>query len=1138
MQSTFMSAQDTVQVAVRVRPLVESEREKGSRVCLESHQKDSQIVIKSSGVGFSFNYVFGPESSQEVIYDNAVKELIGQLFKGYNVTILAYGQTGSGKTFTMGTNYVPFSDSEKGIIPQAVEDIFKEIDSNQEWSFVVTASFIELYQEQLYDLLSGKPRDQSVVDIREDTRGICIPNLTEITVCSTDDTFVCLQQGSLCRATGATAMNSQSSRSHAIFTVTLKFSKKTNIDEAMTAKFHLVDLAGSERPKKTKATGQTFKEGVNINKGLLALGNVISALGGGSNYISYRDSKLTRLLQDSLGGNSQTLMIACVSPHVYNQEETLSTLRYADRARKIKNRPIVNQDPVAAEMSRLKKEVERLQLQLLESGGERAIMQSTCPPEHQQLLEENSLLSMKIKKMTETMSELVSHSTNQFERVLMEEKNREKFTSELDQLSFKFSQTLENLNQTKDMSNLEPLNEIQKKILELQAEFKKSEDEMLSHQMDADPTSTPEAPVNRHLNVDHIEKQAPGTPKEDTRSIESHVLEQAERSKQLQLLMKDLAYKEELAKKLLASSTSMTETSGGCEVHMKELKDQISELQHEKDELVQQIKSLQNNNASSKIAEQRRKRLQELEQKINALNKKVVEQARVIKMKEKSDLKINNLNSEILAMKQTKVRLIQQMKQEGDRYRSYKAARERELCQLREKERRRQNQMIKMENLHNKQQNVLKRKVEEAAAVNKRLKDALAMKTAAKNRQLDSGKERNVSSWIDQELEVIISTAEAERTLKNLMTDRESLSKTLSELKKNLLSTDLNTTERKDIEKEIENLTNDIDLRSTQIADMQQKIMDSNEENKSKNNFDQLHTMGEAKCAIKHLFSLAAEAKKESACKAAVYNELKEANDIAQKKLNMCNKQIEDLISMHQKQLHELEKENEEKVYLLLRQLNEKDNSVSNASSTDEQLMERMKIQNAELEKLDALRQEVETLREKCSSLTAELEASKTRKPKNKSFTISRREVDSSRVAYIPPEDDDDDDDVDDDGDDPDWRNTPIMKRIRALKSRVKTEIKGVPMKRGSDGVPRCGCSSDCRRKSCGCRKAGNVCSEHCKCDKDICTNTSRSDTSSNSDESMENKENTLEENISSIEKVKSEDSAVFKKPRVLSPLQ
>merc|ERR1712098_162251 len=167
--------------------------------------------------------------------------------------------------------------------------------------------------------------------------------------------------------------NARSSRSHAIFTLCIEAKPKSDPKAVTVSKFHLVDLAGSERQKKTKAKGERLKEGININMGLLSLGNVISALGeenrGANTHIPYRDSKLTRLLQDSLGGNSHTLMIACVSPADSNLEETISPLRYADRARKIKNKPIVNKDPRAAELGRLRSQVQQLQMQVLAGGG-------------------------------------------------------------------------------------------------------------------------------------------------------------------------------------------------------------------------------------------------------------------------------------------------------------------------------------------------------------------------------------------------------------------------------------------------------------------------------------------------------------------------------------------------------------------------------------------------------------------------------------------------------------------------------------------------------------------------------------------------------------------------------------------------
>ena len=258
-----------------------------------------------------------------------------------------------------------------------MRDIFSQISDNVAIEYVVKVSFMELYNEQLFDLLSTKPRrEDTMVDIREDgNKGIKIPGLTETPITSVVETMDLLEKASEGRVTAATAMNARSSRSHAIFTLSIEAKPKSDPKAVTVSKFHLVDLAGSERQKKTKAKGERLKEGININMGLLSLGNVISALGeenrGANSHIPYIDSKLTRLLQDSLGGNSHTLMIACVSPADSNLEETVSTLRYADRARKIKNKPIVNKDPRAAELGRLRSQVAQLQVQLLSAAGGR-----------------------------------------------------------------------------------------------------------------------------------------------------------------------------------------------------------------------------------------------------------------------------------------------------------------------------------------------------------------------------------------------------------------------------------------------------------------------------------------------------------------------------------------------------------------------------------------------------------------------------------------------------------------------------------------------------------------------------------------------------------------------------------------------
>lgn len=221
-----MADNTSVQVALRIRPLVLSEISRGCKDVVEVLSDLNQVRINNTDKAFTYNYVFGSSVSQEDVYCGCVKNMIQNLFQGYNCTILAYGQTGSGKTHSMGTAYN--GEGDMAVIPRAIHDIFCFVKDNFSYDFTISVSFMELYQEVLYDLLAEKSRDQCVVEIREDTKGIIIPNLTEKSVKSASETFECLSKGSQGRAVGSTNMNAQSSRSHAIFTISICMHKKGN----------------------------------------------------------------------------------------------------------------------------------------------------------------------------------------------------------------------------------------------------------------------------------------------------------------------------------------------------------------------------------------------------------------------------------------------------------------------------------------------------------------------------------------------------------------------------------------------------------------------------------------------------------------------------------------------------------------------------------------------------------------------------------------------------------------------------------------------------------------------------------------------------------------------------------------------
>lgn len=384
-----------MRVALRVRPLVGRELYESPNICVTCYPESEQLVIGKDR-NFTFDKVFDINTRQQEVFDVCVKNLVLGCFQGFNATVLAYGQTGSGKTFTMGSGYtIGLKDEELGIIPRVIRLIFDEVEKRKyKAEFIIKCTFLEIYNEELNDLLDHgsltSARDAAVIDrfiqkkeitIREEKSGtISVFGLREEKVTCYEELAACLDKGSNFRSTASTLMNNCSSRSHAIFTITIEQHviddlyqvqpaaiNNNDEEEFMVAKFHFVDLAGSERAKRTGATGATLKEGISINKGLLALGNVISALteeGKKNQHVPYRDSKLTRILQDSLGGNSRTSMIACVSPAEINFEETLNTLKYASRARNIKNKPIVNRDPNSAQIAQLRQQLYELQREL------------------------------------------------------------------------------------------------------------------------------------------------------------------------------------------------------------------------------------------------------------------------------------------------------------------------------------------------------------------------------------------------------------------------------------------------------------------------------------------------------------------------------------------------------------------------------------------------------------------------------------------------------------------------------------------------------------------------------------------------------------------------------------------------------
>lgn len=316
-----------------------------------------QIDTKDFSGSFTFDRVFDTESKQEEVFEYSLRQTVDDLMKGYNGTVLAYGQTGSGKSYTMMGSSIDDPVS-RGAIPRIVDRIFEMIiQSSSDIEYTVRVSYMEIYMERIKDLLN--PRNDNLPIHEDKTRGVYVKGLTEEYVSSAQEVYDVMRKGSGARAVAATNMNQESSRSHSIFCIVV--TQKNTISGAQkSGQLFLVDLAGSEKVGKTGASGQTLEEAKKINKSLSALGLVINSLTDGKSlHVPYRDSKLTRILQESLGGNSRTSLIVNCSPSSYNDAETLSTLRFGVRAKNIKNKAKINTELSPSELRQLLKKSQR-----------------------------------------------------------------------------------------------------------------------------------------------------------------------------------------------------------------------------------------------------------------------------------------------------------------------------------------------------------------------------------------------------------------------------------------------------------------------------------------------------------------------------------------------------------------------------------------------------------------------------------------------------------------------------------------------------------------------------------------------------------------------------------------------------------
>ncbi|XP_068655953.1 kinesin-like protein KIN-4C [Aristolochia californica] len=885
-----------VKVAVNIRPLITTELLVGCTDCVTVTPGEPQVQIGSHA--FTFDHVFGGGGapSSKIFYD-CVAPLVESLFNGYNATVLAYGQTGSGKTYTMGTNYTTDANS-CGIIPKVMDSIFSKVEALKESTeFLIRVSFIEIFKEEVFDLLDQSPVcptkndvtaaktsaiSKAPIQIRETVNGgITLAGVTEAEVRSKEEMASFLARGSLCRATGSTNMNSQSSRSHAIFTISIdqkKIPDCTNAgaindeiaDDILCAKFHLVDLAGSERAKRTGADGLRFKEGIHINKGLLALGNVISALGddkkrkeGG--HVPYRDSKLTRLLQDSLGGNTKTVMIACVSPADTNAEETLNTLKYANRARNIQNKAIINRDPMAAQMQRMRSQLEQLQAELLFLRGEGA------PLEELQILRYRiSTLEASNVELRKELQESQITCDRLAQCALDAQVEKDQLMMKIQ--SAKMGKSWEEIDDIDRNQDTNLLRNYVAKIQELEGEL---------YRLQSFSNSNKNSLIGcLELEEEELHSKESFCPSlsdelDEAEKEREHSSIQDKLDKELQELDKRLELKEAQMKNFSKADTSVLKQH--YEKKLLDLEQEKKDLQKEIEELRLNLANISSSSddGAQKLKEEYLQKLNALESQVSELKRKQDAQSQLLRQKQKSDDAAKKLQDEIQRIKSQKVQLQHKIKHESEQFRAWKVSREKEVLQLRKEGRRNEYEMHKLLALNQRQKMVLQRKSEEAAMATKRLKELLeARKTSAREIGGRNGSGPSIQALmqaIEHELEVTVRVHEVRSKYERQMEERTTMAKEVAKLKEESQMLKQNTVgdcpsamSPGARNSRIFALENMLATSSSTLVAMASQLSEAEERERlfsGKGRWNQVHSLAEAKNLMNYLFNLASSSK-------------------------------------------------------------------------------------------------------------------------------------------------------------------------------------------------------------------------------------------------------------------------------------